>query len=208
MPPIKKPTSGQQVIGFLRDKVAQIKWIHQNLEWGGYYDYDESSNSWIFDSYIKLKNYNIPRLQVRISKVGGMVLLNPDNRADCQLATLEGLPEIIPGDLIANHTKIQNLLHCPKSVESLNIENCNRLENLDNLPIHIAPKDNKINQITISWNKDLPMMRLFFYDRVEIRHAPLAFMSIWNRYHPHGLSYALPCIPELIRAGFANNAKL
>lgn len=149
------------------------------------------------------------------------------------LKSLVGGPrEVIGGTYMADQTGITSLEGCPQELDSdLSVAGCslisfkgaprriggrfwatgNPLQTLDGLPEQIT------STIHLTYNSSLPLMRLLSCrcEMIDIQgpefasmEALTAIMNKWNKvYHVNKNKAMLGCQAELVKAGYAQNAR-
>jgi hypothetical protein len=147
--------------------------------------------------HVILKRKLLTRLPVRFGKI-----LNGDFHVDeCTLETLEGSPTSVDGDFECAYNQLKNLQGAPKHVGNDMYFQGNPLTSLDGYPEKID------GGVMLTWDKDLPLLRLLQTEKILFTNAPKEVNHILNKYAGTGKKGMLGAAAELTKAGFRDNAR-
>lgn len=122
---------------------------------------------------------------------------------DCSnnfLLTLEHGPSIVGHSFYCQKNKLTTLVGAPDHVTNFICDD-NPLQSLDG-----APKQVRYT-FELSYDPELPLLRLCMFKHFSIRRAPDPVREILKKYQGTGRPGALKAAAELIRAGYAENAR-
>jgi hypothetical protein len=169
------------------------------------YEYDPSK-AWIdddglvyVDGYVSAKR-RLKTLGVNFGKVKGF------DAQGIGLTSLVGSPTYVTYMFDVRDNKLENLLGAPESVGKLLVDG-NPLKSLEGCPSEIR------GRIYLTYSTRLPMLRTLVAQEVSLPwNRPVGgdeVEKILNdaRWMGKGKLGAIPCAAELIRAGYASNAK-
>jgi hypothetical protein len=129
-------------------------------------------------------------------KIGGNFDCSGNNLLSLELSTTE------VRDFICSYNELTSLVGLPKLIKRHIYCNQNPLKSLEGLP------DSFTGYIRLTWNPDLPLLRLLRCDTIVIRKNPPIISDILNKYNGPNFSRAsiLACQKELVKNGFEGNA--
>lgn len=117
-----------------------------------------------------------------------------------QLTSLEGAPTTVTGVFLCRNNLITSLNHLPSGITFLDCQD-NPLVNFEHVPLDLE-------NISCSWRRDLPLLRLLTCKSVSLGwECPLAVDQIITKYEGQGKPGALKAAAELIKAGYKENAR-
>jgi hypothetical protein len=140
----------------------------------------------------------IPKLPIKFGKVKSFECMNVG------LTSLENCPNFVLEDFKARRNQITSMQGCPDVNGDLDLSD-NPITNMDGICM-------TAKSISITYNENLPVLRLLFFDKVYMTgNIPIARIIDKHRKTMEKLSkkaVILNCQKELIENGFINNAKL
>jgi hypothetical protein len=129
------------------------------------------------------------------------------------LDSLVGSPESVEGDFCATHNFLSTLEGGPKFVRNLYDVAGNDLEDLKGLPESMPGSSLGPSRFDVTYNHNLGMLRLLLVKGLgtiviwpRLPHKTLQI--ILNKYLRTGPAGIMPCAAEMIKAGYAGNARL
>lgn len=128
--------------------------------------------------------------------VGQDVLCNNN-----QLTSLVGAPKKVQGAFYCYLNKLTSLVGAPHSVDGTFFCMENPLKSLHGAPEHMG------GEFSLTYSKDLPLLRLCMYENFFIYDVPAIVRKILDKYKSQGKPAALQAAIELIRAGYRENAR-
>jgi hypothetical protein len=138
----------------------------------------------------------VKHLPVKFGTVGGSFFCNHN-----QLTTLEGAPHSVGYNFYCNHNQLTNLKGAPSSVDRNFWCGINPLTTLEGAPQEVG------GDFFVTYSKNLPLLRLLQYKKVNIVDAPERVQDIMIKYAGTGKKGMLAAGVELTKAGFKNNAR-
>ena len=127
--------------------------------------------------------------------VGGSFLCNEN-----QITSLRGAPDHVGGSFQCSGNQLTSLQGAPGHVGGAFDCTRNHLHTLQGIPDHVG------TNMFITYQDQLPMLRLTDYDRVIIRDAPEPVQKIMRKYAGKGKTHMLNLALELKQAGYVGNA--
>jgi hypothetical protein len=126
-----------------------------------------------------------------------------------KLTDLTNCPHTVLGEVKADGNRLTNLVGGPSYVTSNYIVTNNPLESLEGLPHTVG------GRVVLTYQADLPLLRLLLIKECKgilIRQPDWMpykeLNSILDKYLGKGMAFVVPCARELIKHGFAGNARL
>lgn len=116
------------------------------------------------------------------------------------LISLMGFPRIVRGGVYVADNHLINLKGAPRHVGGEFKISDNPLTSLVGFPSHVD------QTVIVSYDVNLPMLRLIQASHLKIYDAPFLLEGILNKYAGKGKAFMLNCALELKQAGFEGNA--
>jgi hypothetical protein len=124
------------------------------------------------------------------------------NASGSPLVSLEGSPHTVQGDFNCSNTSITTLDGAPNHVDGdFFCYAYDPLESMNGAPSYVG------GEFWIKWSKNLPILRLLQYKKVDLAFAPDEVQEIIQKYLGTGKKGMLGAAAELTKAGFRDNAR-
>lgn len=121
--------------------------------------------------------------------------------SDNKIYDLTHAPSLVGGDFFCYNNKLTSLVGSPRRVLGSMDVTKNPLHSLEGAPEYVKAF------FYVSYSRQLPLLRLCMYERVYFGDRDQLVTRIMNKYHGTGRPGALLAAAELIRAGYAGNAR-
>ena len=182
------------------DKEQILKTFRENFGYSGNITIDDKTGLVSVTGDCKLiKHMPNGKLPVKFDKVEG-------NCNEMNLTTLEGSPKIIINRYFScSYNKLTTLEHSPPSMNNHDFYcHTNPLINLNGLP-------ENINNLYIHYSPNLPILKAVLNSKLIQwcnNDTPKIVRVLTNQYCGQGKAKMAECAIELVKAGYARNARL